>query len=154
MREVEWLVIHHSGSGRSRPRVRAVARYQTGPAAHFDFSEITYHVYVGPDGQVTVAHDVETLTWSNGRGSPTSKLGVGIFNWRSIAVCFAGDDPTPAQHDAIARVAEGIYAVLGRRLPMRGHGDVCRNAAGRPTTTCPGAAMSAWLKSSQEPPAA
>ena len=139
MRDVKWIVVHHTGAGVSRPRAEAIARYQTGPGPLDKFPAIAYHVVIEADGTIYWCHDLETVVWSNGVGSPTQKQGVGVFNWQSFAVCFSGENPTAIQTEVGNKVILTINEAMNERLSLRGHGDLSR-------TQCPGPTMTEWVK--------
>lgn len=140
MAEIAWLAYHHTGGGPARPTVLETACYQTSKTAHLPFPAIAYHRYVEADGAVSQCHDLEVVTWHVGANSPTTRDGVGIFNWQAIGVAFAGENPTPAQIVALRVVGDEIDARLGRRLLRLGHSDIC----GPGSTECPGATWPEW----------
>ena len=144
MAAVKWLVIHHSGAGPGRPTALAVAQYQTGPTAHLDFPAMAYHFYCEADGTIEQVHDLETLTWSQGDGSPYSVNGVGIFNYWGIAACFSGDEPTEQQISALKALGTAVDVLMDRSLQRLGHKDVSKSPDGTPLTECPGAGWATW----------
>lgn len=144
MRAVKWIVYHHTHRGSGRPTAWAIANYQTGAAAHLPFPAIAYHVYVEADGTIEWVQDLEAVTWSQGDGSPTVRLGVGSNNWEGIAVCFSGQDPTEAQIAALKAVGDAIDTAMERKLERVGHQDVSRGANGQALTECPGSLWATW----------
>lgn len=145
MHQVIWLVYHHTHKGPGRPTVQSIAEYQTGPTAHLPFPATAYHVYVEEDGTMEWVQDLETVTWSQGDGSPTVKGGVGSNNWLGIACCFSGENPTEAQITSMKRVGDVIDTGMERKLERVGHRDVSRGPDGAPLTECPGVAYVNWL---------
>ncbi len=145
MAAVKWIVYHHTHRGAGRPTVRAIAEYQTGPTAHLDFPATAYIVYIEEDGTAEWVQDLETVTWSQGDGSPTVRLGIGSNNWEGIAVCFSGENPTEAQIATMKAVGDVIDTAMDRKLERVGHRDVSRGTDGRPLTECPGAEYLNWL---------
>ena len=144
MAEVAWLVWHHTGTGPARPSVQNTAAYQVGPKAHLQFPSIAYHVYISGLGEAFLCQDLETVTWSQGSGSPYSKGGAGIFNWLGLACCFAGEHPTEAQLAKMREVGDYVDALLGRKLQRLGHREVSVDEQGRALTECPGARLPEW----------
>lgn len=144
MAAVKWLVFHHTGLLDARPTADAVARYQTGPEPRDPYPAIAYHLYVEADGTIEVCHDLETVCWSQGDGSPGQKDGVGLNNWWGVACCFAGNNPNPAQLQAMQRVGPALDTVVGRRLERTAHCLVSQ-ANGKPLTECPGPFWRQWL---------
>ncbi len=135
-----WLVYHHTGKGPARPTAEATAAYQVGKTSHLAFPAVAYSLYVEADGRVCLLHDLETVTWHAGTGSPTAKLGVGVFNWASVGCCFSGEDPTPEQLRALREVGETLDEWFGRKLKRLGHREVSKG-----TTECPGARYLEWI---------
>ena len=140
MLDVSWLVLHHTNAGPARPTTIEVARYQTGGTPEVRFPEFAYHVYIMENGDIVLAHDLDRLVWSNGNGSVAWKQGVGMNNWRSIAVCFSGDNPTLEQRDSLSVARSVIHTVIGRSLWLRPHGDL-------DGTECPGVDVRRWVQS-------
>ena len=143
MDAVVWTVIHHTGAGPARPTVWDTARYHAGPSP-LKPPAICYHVYVEVDGAAYLCHDLETVTWAQGSGSPTTIQNVGSNNWRGLSICFAGERPTEAQITAINHVGAAVDEIMGRRLIRKGHQDVSVDALGRPLTECPDRRWSEW----------
>ena len=145
MQDVKWFVVHHTNPGPSRPSAMAVARYQIGPTAQAPFPEAAYHFYIAADGTIYVFHDIEKLVWANGIGSPEEQDGVGIYNWWTIAACFAGDNPTEQQLASLSHLIAGVRRMVGRNLEILGHRQVSKDACGHALTECPGNKMDSWL---------
>ncbi len=137
--QIAWLVVHHTGDGSARPTIDDTALYQTGPNAQLAFPGLAYTGFIEKDGTIEVGWNLETVTWSQGDGSPTSINGVGIFNYEGIAFCFSGQDPTTAQLDSYRRIKAALAdpGVIGRTLEVRGH----RQVSGSSDTECPGDIM-------------
>jgi len=144
MAEVRWIVYHHTHAGAGRPTVQQVADYQVGPTSHVAFPAIAYPWFIEEDGTAYQCHDLETVTWAQGDGSPGAKLKIGLNNWYGIAVAFSGENPTPAQLVTMRRLGEEIDGILGRKLKRLGHSDVSRGADDKPLTECPGLAFEEW----------
>ena len=144
MADVSMVVYHHTGAMDARPTAEQIAEYQTGPTAHAPFPAIAYHAVIDPDGTVFTCHDMETLVWGQGAGSAEAIQGVGSNNWRSIAVCFSGQEPTPEQVEAMGTVADALDTLL-HRLVRTIHRHVSRAADGRELTSCPGETWPRWL---------
>jgi len=141
---VNWYVIHHSGSA-GEPTAVNVADYQTGGDSHYPFPEIAYHFYIWIDGTIDACHDIETLTWANGAGSPMQLKGVGINNWKTIAVCFAGATPNHRQLASIEKLGDAIDKAVGKPLKRLGHRDVSINVDMEELTECPGSDYKDWI---------
>lgn len=140
MAAVKQLVIHHTNDGDARPDVLAVARYQTGVGAHQPFPACAYHVFVQPGARAVWCQDFETVTWHVGAAGDQTRQGVSVKNWESVAVAFAGDDPTPEQVVSLRWVVALLRSVLGP-LEVVGHRDVS------PGTACPAAEWPTWKPS-------
>lgn len=137
MAALRWLVIHHTNDGDARPTVLDVARYQTGVGAHLKFPGIAYAVYVGADGRASWCQELETVTWHIGATGDTTRAGVSLKNWESVAVAFAGDNPTPEQVVSLRWVVALLRTTVGP-LEVVGHRDLS------PGTKCPGLEWPAW----------
>lgn len=111
-----------------------MADFQISPTAQAPFPGFAYLGYVNGDGSIDQVWDLETVTWSQGDGSPTTINGVGSNNVYGAAWCFAGADPTSQQIAAYKRIKVALETVLGRSVVVRGHRDV----SGLADTSCPG----------------
>ena len=138
---IQWFVVHHTGAGPARPTVADVAAYQVSAGAHLPFPSFAYIMYVEEDGRLEVVWDLTTVCWSNGDGSPSVIQGVGIYNWKTVACCFSGENPTPEQVATIHRAHAELEAVLDRPIPVFGH----RQITGAADSSCPGDLMIAEL---------
>jgi len=104
------------------------------------FPAFAYTAYVDGAGRLYLCNDVEAVTWANGEGSPAVKEGVGVFNWYTFSVCFAGENPNEAQIATLTRARIAADWVIDRPLQVKGHRDVS-------PTACPGADVDRWLPS-------
>ena len=145
MKDLKWLVVHHTDANPWRPSALAIAQYQTSPGAQAAFSEIAYHLYVDGDGTINLLQWLTKCVWANGDGSPEEKKGVGIFNWWTIAACFAGDNPTDAQVQSLACIGAAARYATRINLDIVGHRQVSQDANKQPLTECPGDKMDEWL---------
>ena len=141
MRDVRFLIVHHTGGGGSHPSVDAVAAYQTGASSHEPFPAIAYTMHVEPDGELKLCHPLEAVTWANGSGSSTHKKNIGIRNWHAIALHFSGDDPNNLQMSTIESVWHALQTILpAPRIEILGHAEYCVDRHGAALTVCPGTA--------------
>lgn len=66
---------------------------------------------------------METECWANGVGSPyVDAQGEGVYNDWTIAICFAGENPTDGQWTAIKRVAAALDDLLPQTQQLTAHG--------------------------------
>jgi hypothetical protein len=134
---IAYIVIHHTQAGPGRPTVLQVAEWQTGPDAQASFPSIAYHRYVEANGTIKITQDLEVVTWHSGQKGDEAIAGVSIKNWRGAAVCFSGDEPTPAQIVSIREECHRIDEAVGAILPRLGHKDLS-------STECPGRTWDTW----------
>jgi len=129
--------VHHTASVDTRFTAREVAGYQTGPGAHLPFPSIAYALYVEGDGTVEQTNDLEAVTWHCGQDGDAVIEGVSVKNWHGVAVCFAGNEPSPMQIEGLQTACRWIEQQVGRELPRLGHRDLSM-------TECPGKTWEQW----------
>jgi hypothetical protein len=134
---IGYVVIHHTGVGAWRPTALEVAEWQASAGAQSPFPAVAYHLYVEADGRIEQLQDLETVTWHSGQAGDEVIVGVSVKNWRGAAICFSGNEPTPAQIVGIRRAAQWIDEQVGANLPRLGHRDLSQ-------TECPGATWAEW----------
>lgn len=141
---LKWQVYHHTGAT-GTPDCDAVAAYHTGDSCPTKYPAIAYWAFVNVDGTAHICHDVETVTWSQGTGSPATIMGVGSNNYFGLAVCFSGADPNRWQIKTLQGIARAVDMALGTPLERKPHCMVSRNNAGEPLTECPGDQWQEWI---------
>lgn len=133
-----WIVFHHTHAGPGFPSVWVTAAYHAGPSP-MQPPGICYHCYVEEDGTAYLCHPLTAVTWHAGTGSPSSRLGVGSNNWKSVGICLSGENPTPAQLVKARMVADEIDEAFGRKLKRLAHKEVSVGL-----TECPGSLWYIW----------
>ncbi|MGQ9676579.1 MAG: peptidoglycan recognition protein family protein [Chloroflexota bacterium] len=134
--EIEQVILHHTAGANRDFSAAEIADYHVKTQG---WPGIGYHFLIHPDGRVDYVGDIATVRYH-----------VGDLNAGSIGICLAGDfsreRPTAT---ALARarqlIQKGIWPVLGRRVPVRGHVEVWRQA-NRGPTSCPGDTFWQWRR--------
>lgn len=134
--EVEQVILHHTAGANRDFSAAEIADYHVRVQG---WPGIGYHFLVHPDGRIDYVGDIATTRYH-----------VGDLNAGSIGICLAGDfsreRPTTT---ALARtrqlIQKGLWPVLGRRVPVRGHVEVWRQA-NRGPTSCPGDTFWQWRR--------
>jgi hypothetical protein len=135
--QIEYIVFHHTHDGEGRPTAMDIAAYHVGPTAHLPFPSIAYALYIEADGAVELTNNLDAVTWHAGQKGDPVIGGVSIKNWRGLAICVSGAEPTPAQVTGAASAARWVDAQLGRKVPRVGHRDLS-------ATECPGRTWEQW----------
>lgn len=122
------FVIHHS-EGPTDQTVRSIQNFHMGPER--GWSDIGYNLLVRDDGTIY-----------EGRGWMVIGAHAHSHNTSGVGVCYIGQNaPSEAAKRAIRELYDYACGKAGRKLAMRGHGQLSGNS-----TDCPGSTLLAWVK--------
>lgn len=122
------FVVHHS-EGPTDQTVRSIQNFHMGPER--GWSDIGYNLLVRDDGTIY-----------EGRGWLVIGAHAHSHNTAGIGVCYIGQNaPTEAAKASIRALYDYACERAGRKLAMRGHGQLSDNS-----TDCPGSKLLAWVK--------
>lgn len=140
---VTYVVIHHSAgssswSANAGGGGNGLAGWDVTQTDRDPYPEITYHFVVNADGLIERCHSLDVLSWHAGGPGMPAPGGVGINNWKGVAICLPGNFmgsavPTDAQLQSTARLCQALL----KQLPgatIVGHKDITPPRA----TQCPG----------------
>lgn len=119
------FVVHHTAGPRSQT-VKQIQAFHQGPSR--GWSDVGYNFLVDEDGQVF-----------EGRGWLAVGAHCPDHNRSGIGVAYIGNnDPTPQAQASIRRLYDEACRKAGRKLRMRGHGQLY-------ATSCPGPRLQKWV---------
>jgi hypothetical protein len=139
---ITYVVVHHSAgpsswSANAGGSGHGLAGWDVSQTDRDPYPEITYHFVVNADGLIERCLPLDSLSWHAGALGMPSPGGVGINNWKGVAICLPGNfmgtaEPTDAQLQSTGRLCQALL----KQLPgasIVGHRDVAPQA-----TLCPG----------------
>lgn len=131
------FVVHYS-EGPTSQTPKSIQAFHMGPAR--GWSDVGYNFLVDVDGRVF-----------EGRGWLTVGAHATSHNTSGVGVCFIGrnGDATPEALAAIRDLYDAACEKAGRKLTLRGHGQLSGNS-----TSCPGAQLLDWIRDGAPRPGA
>ena len=93
---ITYVVVHHSAgpaswSANAGGGGNGLAGWDVTQTDRDPYPEITYHFVVNYNGQIERCLNLDALAWHSGARGLPSPGGVGINNWKGVAICLPGN---------------------------------------------------------------